>query len=256
MRPTPYEGVRVTCKKYRNKQDFFKDDLLDLVIKLNESYKKDFRYVLALSGGIDSEVTAEAFYSLGIPFRVVILNLFNNRNLFDSIYAYKYCVDNKIPYKIITLSEDHFIKYTLPKAVELGQFSHSLSQAALTYLFDFISEDEILIFSGHNPDFNPKFGFGWWEDIPNLIKYAINNKFFTFTSLEPIFLHYAMNYSKHEPGNKNNDFLYEAFPTLRKRIKRTGWEACLDIHKEYFRLLDKPTWKNTNEKVQVFIGWK
>ena len=31
----------------------------------------DYNFVLALSGGIDSEVTAESFYTQGIPFRAV-----------------------------------------------------------------------------------------------------------------------------------------------------------------------------------------
>ena len=29
---------------------------------------------------------------------------------------------------------------------------------------------EILINSGHNPDFHKEIGIGWWEDSPNIIK--------------------------------------------------------------------------------------
>ena len=68
-------------------------------------------------------------------------------------------------------------------------------------------------------------GVGWWEDSPNMVKYAIakNIKFFTFTSLEPIFCHYAANFDGTQPGEKNNDFLYDAFPHSQE-VKMTGWE--------------------------------
>ena len=60
--------------------------------------------------------------------------------------------------------------------------------------------------------FYPKLGLGWWEDSPNYVKYAINTnqKFMTFTSLEPIFCHYAKNHDSSQPGEKDNTFLYEA----------------------------------------------
>ena len=32
-----------------------------------------------------------------------------------------------------------------------------------------LSEDDIVIFSGHNPDFHPEIGPGWWEDSPNIV---------------------------------------------------------------------------------------
>ena len=57
-----------------------------------------------MSGGIDSEVCAETFYQLGIPFRVLSLRLFNGQNDFDLVYSAKYCKDRDINYKIISLS--------------------------------------------------------------------------------------------------------------------------------------------------------
>ena len=67
-----------------------------------------------------------------------------------------------------------------------------LSQTCLNH----VAPEEILIFSGHNPDFHTKIGIGWQEDSPNMVKYAknANKNFFTFTSLEPIFCHYAANF--------------------------------------------------------------
>ena len=71
-----------------------------------------------------------------------------------------------------------------------------------------MGDDEILINSGHNPDFYSKLGLGWWEDSPNYVKYAINTnqKFMTFTSLEPIFCHYAKNHDSSQPGKKTIRF--------------------------------------------------
>ena len=207
-----------------------------------------------MSGGIDSEVCAETFYQLNIPFRVLSLRLFKGQNDFDLIYAAKYCKDRGIEQKIIPLSFDKLIRDIIPKAVKYGQFTHSISQTALTYLFNFISDKEILINSGHNPDYYPDLGLGWWEDSPNYIKYAINtdNKFMTFTSIEPIFCHYAKNHDSSQPGEKDNSFLYESYDNLSYRIKYTGWEKSLNEMKIAEDILRK----ECRYAYQTFLTWR
>ena len=248
----PVLGCRVTCPEYRSRSASFYNDLTGLVSKFAHTYSS-YKFTLALSGGIDSEATAEAFYQLGIPFTAITLRLFGGQNDFDIVYAAKYCKDRNIEHKVVKLGEEKFVDSVLVKAEKYGQFTHSLSQMALTHLFDFVDDDTILIYSGHNPDVHHIFGWGWWEDSPNLVKYAINTnkKFFTFTSLEPIFLHYTSNWDGSQPGEKDNTFLYEAFPSLPARIKRTGWEK-LQNHQD--RIL-----KDYREKVghphQTFITW-
>lgn len=222
----PCIGVRATVPMYKRRSKSFKSDLSNLVKAFAQKYPS-YQYVISMSGGIDSEVTAETFYQLGIPFRVLIQRLFKGANDYDIIFAVKYCQDRKIPFKVINLSLEQLKKEIIPDAVKHGQFTHSYSQIALCNLFNYVDRnDEILINSGHNPDFHRGIGIGWWEDSPNIIKYAIakHYKFFTFTSIEPIFCHYAANFDEHQPGEKNNDFLYEAFPHLKRRIKMTGWE--------------------------------
>jgi hypothetical protein len=222
----PSMGVRVTVPEYKKRSKSFKHDLTLLVKAFAEKYK-DYKFVLAMSGGIDSEVTAEAFYELGIPFRGLSQKLFDVMNIHDIVYAAKYCKERNIDHTIINMSMDLMLKQTIPDAIKHGQFTHSYSQIALTNLFNHIDrEKEILIFSGHNPDFHRQIGIGWWEDSPNIVKYAIakDYKFFTFTSLEPIFCHYASNFDGNQPGDKDNDFLYEAYPHLIRRVKMTGWE--------------------------------
>ena len=156
--------------------------------------------------------------------------------------------------KVIPLSYDKLVRSVLPKAVKYGQFTHSISQVALTHLFNFVGENEILINSGHNPDFYPKLGFGWWEDSPNYVKYAINTKqkFMTFTSLEPIFCHYAKNHDPSQPGEKDNTFLYEAYDNLPFRIKYTGWEKSSSELAEGSELLRK----ECKYAFQTFLTWR
>ncbi len=148
----PSLGSYVDVPAYKKHGKNIREDYFDLVSKFAKKYK-NYKFVLGMSGGIDSEVCAETFYQLNIPFRVLSLRLFKGQNDFDIIYAAKYCKDRKIEQKIIPLSYDKLVRSVLPKAVKHGQFTHSVSQVALTYLFEFIGDNEILINSGHNPDF-------------------------------------------------------------------------------------------------------
>mgnify|MGYP003386811810 FL=1 len=249
----PSFGVRATVPEYKKRSKSFKNDLNKLVKLFAKKYA-DHHFVLALSGGIDSEVTAEAFYTQGIPFRAVSQRLFEGTNNHDIMYAEKYCKHKNIDHTIIDISVNQMINQTIPDAVAHGQFTHSYSQIALCNLFNYIDKNEIIIFSGHNPDFHRKIGVGWWEDSPNIIKYAISkgHKFMTFTSLEPIFCHYAANFDELQPGDKDNDFIYTAYPQLKRRVKMTGWEKnanIIDILENRIRQCSAYPW-------QSFITWE
>jgi len=248
----PSIGLRATCPVYSKRSSSLKKDLSDLVIAFAAKHAK-YKFVIAMSGGIDSEITAETFHQLGIPFRAVTQRLFDGTNDHDSIYAVKFCRDRKIEHRIISLSFDKLMQETIPKAVLHGQFTHSYSQIALTNIFNYVEDDEILILSGHNPDFHNKIGVGWWEDSPNIIKYAIatNKLFFTFTSLEPIFCHYAANYDSNQPGDKDNTFIYNEYTNLHPRVKMTGWEK----NHELVGILTNEIRKYSNYKHQSFITW-
>ena len=261
MRPDKYEtsqvcpslGVRCTAPMYYRRGKSFYNDLKILVEQFHKRYGETYRYVLTLSGGIDSEVTAEMFYQLGIPFRTISQRLLGGINDDDLKYAFEWVKERSIDHEIVELNRDQFVSETIPEGVKLGQFTHSYSQIAHTNMFHHVDDAEILIFSGHNPDWHNGVGIGWWEDSPNLVKYAINaNKlFFTFTSLEPIFCHYAANYDAKQPGDKNNNFLYEAFPHLPRRIKLTGWENGYN-HAGIIRDKIRATHNYTR---QSFITW-
>ena len=249
----PSLGSYITTPPYKSHGTNIREDYFNLVKKFAIKYKNN-KFVLGLSGGIDSEVCAETFYQLNIPFRVLSLRLFNGDNDFDLIYTAKYCKDRKLNQKIIPLSYDKLVRDVLPSAVKYGQFTHSISQVALTYLYNFINDDEILINSGHNPDYFPTLGLGWWEDSPNFVKYAVNTdkKFMTFTSLEPIFCHYAKNHDSSQPGEKDNTFLYESYDNLHHRIKRTGWEnSSAENNEASLRLR-----KECRQAHQTFLTWR
>lgn len=219
-----HRGVVVSVPEYSRRSSSLKKDMIALASKFHSIYQGE--YVITMSGGIDSELVAETFYQLNIPFRVLIQRLFKGANDYDIMYAVKYCKKRSIPYKIIGLSFDKLVKEIIPDACMFGQFSTSYSQIALTNLYNYVTDDEIIIFSGHNPDFHNVIGVGWNEDSPNLVKHSIAKKkrFFTFTSLEPIFCHYAANFDRDQPGQKDNDFIYNDYPQLERRLKLTGWE--------------------------------
>lgn len=227
-----HRGVKVSVPEYSKRSSSLLGDMQTLVKKFHARYRGE--YVITMSGGIDSELVAETFYQLNIPFRVVIQRLLKGMNDIDIMYAVKFCKQRSIPYTIIGLGFDKLVKDVIPDACTYGQFSASYSQMALTNLFRYIKDEEIIIFSGHNPDFDSYIGIGWNEDSPNLVKYAIakKKKFFTFTSLEPIFMHYAANYDPKQPGLKDNDFIYNEYPQLPRRKKLTGWEH-VDKNKQY-----------------------
>ena len=248
----PSMGCRVAVPEYKRRGKSFKQDL-DLLVAMFAKKYSDYEFVLALSGGIDSEVTAESFYTQGIPFRAVSQRLFEGVNDYDIGYAAKYCKERFIDYSIVNLSMDKMLNHTIPDAIKHGQFTHSYSQIALTNIFDTVKPNEIIIFSGHNPDFHRKIGIGWWEDSPNIVKYAISkeHKFFTFTSLEPIFCHYAAAFDADQPGDKNNDFIYEAYPQLERRIKMTGWEKSANI----IPIIEDKLFSTHNNRRQTFITW-
>ena len=245
-------GCRATVPEYKRRGESFKQDLDKLVSMFAKKYS-DYNFVLALSGGIDSEVTAESFYTQGIPFRAVSQRLFEGVNDYDIGYAAKYCKERFIDYSIVNLSMDKMLNNTIPDAIKYGQFTHSYSQIALTNIFGCLSSKEIIVFSGHNPDFHRQIGIGWWEDSPNIVKYAIakKHKFFTFTSLEPIFCHYAAAFDDTQPGDKNNDFIYEAYPQLERRIKMTGWEKSANI----IPIIEDKLFSTHNNRRQTFITW-
>jgi len=245
--------VRAIDNPYFRRGKSFKQDLESLIEQFHKRYGKKYNYVLTLSGGIDSEVTAEAFYQMGIPFRTISQRLLGGINDHDLKWANDWLKTRKVDHEVVELSEERFLEETIPHGVKLGQFTHSYSQIAHTNMFNHVGDNEILIFSGHNPDFHSKIGIGWWEDSPNLIKYAknANKNFFTFTSLEPIFCHYAQNFDSKQPGDKDNRFLYAAYPNLPNRVKLTGWEHGF----EYIGRATDVIREHANMSYQSFITW-
>ena len=93
-RPNPFKGVLPRSSKYKICGPSLKEDMDNLALLFIKKYPiKDYKYVIALSGGIDSELTAETLYKLNIPFKAITLRFFfplithsNNCNLSSSIF--------------------------------------------------------------------------------------------------------------------------------------------------------------------------
>jgi hypothetical protein len=73
----------------------------------------------------------------------------------------------------------------------------------------------------------------------------------TFTSLEPVFVHYTKNYDPTQPGEKDNMFLYEQYPHLKERKKMTGWETATTYALEVEKLIRN----ECNDAVNTFVTW-
>ena len=66
-------------------------------------YKKKYkskRLILCMSGGLDSEIMAEAFLRANVPFSASIWKYKNNLNNYDIKHALMFCEKNKIDYEI------------------------------------------------------------------------------------------------------------------------------------------------------------
>ena len=74
----PSLGSYVCTPPYKNHGKNIREDYFSLVSAFANKYKNN-KFVLGMSGGIDSEVCAETFYQLNIPFRVLSLRLFNGQ---------------------------------------------------------------------------------------------------------------------------------------------------------------------------------
>ena len=116
MRPDKYRnsnsvpciGVRAIDNPYFRRGKSFKQDLESLIEQFHKRYGKKHKYVLTLSGGIDSEVTAEAFYQMGIPFRAISQRLLGGINDHDLKWAYDWLETRKVDHETIELPEEQF----------------------------------------------------------------------------------------------------------------------------------------------------
>lgn len=79
----------------------WKDECLITAEKIYESAGLPINVMF--SGGIDSEVVAQSFKQVGIPFTVSIMRFKDNFNLHDISYAIIYCEQNNIKYDLIDL---------------------------------------------------------------------------------------------------------------------------------------------------------
>ena len=96
----PCIGVRATVPEYKRRSKNHLKMILTLLVKAFAKKYKDYKFVLAMSGGIDSEVTAQTFYQLKHSISsALIQRLFDGINDHDIVFAIKYCKERNIPFK-------------------------------------------------------------------------------------------------------------------------------------------------------------
>jgi len=73
------------------------DEIKNAAITISQSTNRDIW--ICMSGGVDSEIVAQTFKNLKIPFKVLIAKFSNELNEHDISYAVKWCNTNHIEYK-------------------------------------------------------------------------------------------------------------------------------------------------------------
>ncbi|MBK9293998.1 MAG: hypothetical protein IPM57_06065 [Oligoflexia bacterium] len=87
------------------------------------------KLALFLSGGIDSEFMANAFYFANIPFKAIIIRFKNDLNIHDISWAIMYCEAKQIPYQIYDLDVLSFLNGK--RILELSKITASASPVYL-----------------------------------------------------------------------------------------------------------------------------
>ena len=116
MRPDKYKNSNTssmhwsacTDNPYFRRGKSFKQDLESLIEQFHKRYGKKYNYVLTLSGGIDSEVTAEAFYQMGIPFRTISQRLLGGINDHDLKWANDWLKTRKVDHEVLNYQKNSF----------------------------------------------------------------------------------------------------------------------------------------------------
>ena len=78
---------------------------------------------LALSGGIDSEVMAQSFFAMKIPFQPFSIRHCDNGNLHDIEWAIKWCKAKGLELKILEIDFLNFLKEDIPDMEAQEEFS-------------------------------------------------------------------------------------------------------------------------------------
>jgi hypothetical protein len=95
---------------------------------------------ICMSGGIDSEVVANTFKDLGIPFRALIAQFPDKLNEHDIVYARRWCENNKIEYKIFNFDMLDFIKHGHTKYLKEGLVSNNIFRYFCIELLQYIED--------------------------------------------------------------------------------------------------------------------
>lgn len=81
---------------------------------------------ICMSGGVDSEIVAETFKKLGIPFTALITRFNAELNAHDIVYSHRWCEANNVPYVIFDFDMYDFLLVGYKQYLEQGLVSNNV----------------------------------------------------------------------------------------------------------------------------------
>ena len=220
--------------------------------------------LLCLSGGLDSEIMAEAFYYSNTPFRAAIMRMANDKNIHDISWAVTYCESRFIPYEFIDVDVDAFFK-----SGEYLEFAHQ-SQCGFPFILlhlklikNIWSSSRVPIFGEGNMHFRRTkniWAYNTQEFWYAHEKYCHNRsqtdlvKFYHWSPelmaayiSGPRFLEFIREQPESfQDLNHAKWSLYNDYYQCAERPKYRGYEKLMDVHLEYMETL-KQKFNFTNQ---------
>lgn len=242
------------------------DDILDLefkpvsrtVLSFREECIETARYIksqtnnpimIALSGGIDSELVCRAFKDAGIAFTAVTFVYITNGvvcNPHDVKYAVEFCKEFNISQKLISLDFKNFIETGITKYIDQGYRSSSFADYIQLYYLEHVTELGGCMVAGEltptfvrkNNELNLVYGSRFtireewcrknnqihfpffFATTPEVMAVYINHPLMQFLSSDEIYFigeHAYVDYEK-------PIIFHAAYPEMTKRVKLTGFE--------------------------------
>lgn len=230
------------------------------------------KLALFLSGGIDSEIMARAFYEAKIPFKARILRMAKNKNKHDWSWAVKWCKAHHVAYEFYDLDPIEFVqsgeylKYADEAECSLFTIIHMIKMmedvAALGEIPIMGSGDCYLEYNKSKRWVMPeRRKFASFHRYADKKKFAAVPSFFQWSPelmasflLDPVILNVVLSSKpkRHYTNPLKQEFYASHFPGLKKRPKYIGYEKLPSLEKKALRTLEKRHPEDLQEVLQPY----
>ena len=127
-----YQNIKI--RSIKREIDSYDIEVINNAKLIKEISSK--KIIVALSGGIDSEVVCLAFLKSNIDFETLTVQYTDNKNAYDCYFAKKFCQENNIKQHIITVNPENFYTDIISKYQKQNVFAHSIYRYLQIYLLD------------------------------------------------------------------------------------------------------------------------